>query len=97
MSTKTPPVDGTIKHRVAPLVLYMRRGCHLCEDMHQLLLELVPADDYTLKLVDIDADQMLKERFDTLVPVLECAGEPVCHYFLDLKAVSTALAGYNKG
>ncbi len=52
------------------VVLYTRKGCHLCEDAEQLLLQhgLVPV------LVDIDGDPDLKNRFDTCVPVVEVNG-----------------------
>ena len=52
------------------VVLYSRRGCHLCDEARELLLrhEIVPT------VVDIDADADLRQRFDTCVPVLEIDG-----------------------
>jgi glutaredoxin len=49
------------------VVLYTRQGCHLCDDAEQLLVK------YGLRprLVDIDLDAALRERFDTCVPVVE--------------------------
>jgi hypothetical protein len=32
---------------------------------------------------DIDSDPVLRERYNTLVPVLTINGDEVCHYFLD--------------
>jgi hypothetical protein len=32
---------------------------------------------------DIDSEPELRERYNTLVPVLTLGGEEVCHYFLD--------------
>lgn len=32
---------------------------------------------------DIDTDPVLRERYNTLVPVLSIGDEEVCHYFLD--------------
>ena len=32
---------------------------------------------------DIDSEPELRERFNTLVPVLAIGGEEICHYFLD--------------
>lgn len=78
-----------------PLTLYMRRGCHLCEDMQQQIHELLDADSYSLELVDIDADPALKARFNEWVPVLVHADQEICHHFLDLKALRAAQAGYN--
>jgi glutaredoxin len=52
------------------VVLYTRRGCHLCEEVRFLLEQhgIVPM------CVDIDADPQLRERFDTCVPVVEIDG-----------------------
>ena len=52
------------------VVLYTRAGCHLCDDAEQLLRRhgLAP------RLVDIDADAALRERFTTCVPVVEIDG-----------------------
>jgi len=32
---------------------------------------------------DIDSEPELRERYNTLVPVLAIGGEEICHYFLD--------------
>jgi len=51
-------------------VLYSREGCHLCEEVEQLLIKhgLRPT------IIDIDAEPALVERFDTCVPVVEIDG-----------------------
>jgi glutaredoxin len=53
------------------VVLYTRRGCHLCEQARLVLLEhhLEP------KCIDIDSDPQLHERFDHCVPVVEIDGQ----------------------
>lgn len=53
------------------VVIYIRQGCHLCDDAKQLLEShgLVPAS------IDIDADSALRQRFDTCVPVVEIDGQ----------------------
>ena len=53
------------------VVLYTRSGCHLCDDAHNLLIEhqLQPES------IDIDADPLLRERFNTCVPVVEIDGK----------------------
>ena len=81
--------------RVAPLTLYFRDGCHLCEDMQTQLGELLDPASYTLELIDIDADPALRRQYNELVPVLQLGGIELCRYFLDLKSVQGALAGYN--
>ena len=81
----------------APLTLYWRDGCHLCEDMETTLSELISADRYRLKRIDIDQDPALQTRYNADVPVLCLNGEELCRHFLDLTAVESALASYNKG
>ena len=58
-----------------PLVLYVREGCHLCE---QFLIELtIELDGETgdLSILDVDNDSELAVRYGLRVPVLECAGQ----------------------
>ncbi len=81
----------------APLDLYWRDGCHLCEDMERTLAELVPASRYRLNRIDIDRDDALRATYNELVPVLSLHGQELCRYFLDLSAVEAALASYNTG
>lgn len=78
-----------------PLTLYVRQGCHLCEDMEQQIRDLLESGSYRLALVDIDADKALKSRYNEWVPVLKHADREICHHFLDLKALQAAQAGYN--
>ncbi len=52
------------------IVLYTRRGCHLCEEVHRLLIKHQVAP----KVVDIDTDAELAARFGTCVPVVEIDG-----------------------
>jgi hypothetical protein len=65
------------------LTLFYREGCHLCQSMLQALRGLQSRLDFALRLVDIDADPVLRRRYDEWVPVL-CRGEhEICHYHLD--------------
>jgi glutaredoxin len=66
MSDETTPGAADVPR----VVLYTRRGCHLCDDAKRLLEAhgLAPAS------VDIDADPALRKRFDTCVPVVEIDG-----------------------
>lgn len=48
------------------LRLYVRLGCHLCEDAAQQLTQAGIA----FVRVDIDRDEALRDEYDTLVPVL---------------------------
>ena len=53
------------------IVLYTRAGCCLCEDAHTLLTSF----GVQPKIVDIDSDAALREKFTTCVPVVEIDGK----------------------
>jgi glutaredoxin len=76
----------------APLTLYGRAWCHLCEDMRAALEPLLVEFGAQVELVDIDADPQLEARYNELVPVLVCDGLELCHYHLDVAGVRAALA-----
>lgn len=78
-----------------PLTLYIRQGCHLCQDMEQQIHELLEPGSYRLTLVDIDSDKALQIRYNESVPVLKVTDTEICHHFLDLNALRVAQAGYN--
>jgi glutaredoxin len=53
------------------VTLYTRTGCHLCDDAQALLVR----NGLTPELVDIDADPLLRERFNDCVPVVVIDGK----------------------
>jgi hypothetical protein len=57
--------------------------------------------DFSVEVIDVDADEALIERYDELVPVLvgQHLGQPeqqLCHYFLDLPVVRDFLTRIEK-
>lgn len=76
---------------VPRLVLFVRRGCTLCEDLHHDLLHYRDELRFELELVDIDRDPQLRRVYDTRVPVLVRDGREICHYYLDPVALRSAL------
>ena len=65
------------------LTVYVRDGCHLCEDMLTDLRQYQAEMGFELETVEIDDQVELESRYGTLVPVLVCEGQEICHYFLD--------------
>lgn len=65
------------------LILYVRRDCHLCAEMHRELHKLESRLPFTVELIDIDGDAALMTRYGHKVPVLVGGEEEICHYFLD--------------
>lgn len=56
------------------VTLYSRKGCHLCEDVLQVLQGLQVEFPFSLSVVDIDTDPSLRVRFQYLVPVVDFEG-----------------------
>ena len=67
-----------------PLTLYSRSYCHLCQDMEAALRTLDADYAFDLQVLDIDADPLLEERYDELVPVLMAGDLELARYRLDL-------------
>ena len=53
------------------VVLYTRRGCHLCDIAKETLLQYGQSPEE----IDIDGDPELRSRFDCCVPVVEIDGK----------------------
>ena len=52
------------------VVLYTRQGCHLCDEA----LTVLARHGLSPRVVDIDADAALRERYNECVPVVEIDG-----------------------
>lgn len=74
------------------LTVYGREYCHLCQDMLAQLNPLREMLGFELKVLDVDDDPALEERYGQWVPVLMGGGEEICHYFLDRTALDAYLA-----
>jgi len=61
----------------APLILYARADCHLCEQAAAMLDRVGLA----WRAVDIDEDAALAERYGLTVPVVRRAGDGAELYF----------------
>jgi hypothetical protein len=73
------------------LKLYVREGCHLCEQfLVDLSLDLGPQFNQ-LAVVDVDADPALAARYGLRVPVFEAAGAVVCEGAYDRARVRQSL------
>lgn len=64
------------------LVLFHRPGCHLCEQMLAALY-VAYGDELDVRLVNVDEDPALKERYGLRVPVLVAEGKELCEARLD--------------
>jgi Glutaredoxin-like domain (DUF836) len=72
------------------LTLYIRKDCHLCDEMHGALRPWQAKLGFILQSVDIADDLELIARMGDKVPVLMHGEQEICHYRLD----ETALLAY---
>ena len=72
------------------LTVFVRSGCHLCEQMLQELQRLRTVWDFRLEVVDILGSEALEAEYGSRIPVLTGERGEICYYFLD----ETALRQY---
>ena len=70
------------------ILLYTRRGCHLCEQAEDMLAVLGVA----APLVDVDAEPAAATRYGLRVPVLEVDGEAVLEGRFEERQLTALLA-----
>ena len=76
----------------APLTLYGRAWCHLCDDMRAALEPMLAEFGAQVEVIDVDTDPELEARYNEWVPVLVCDGVELCHYHLDVDRVRAVLS-----
>ena len=65
------------------VILYSRKGCHLCEAVKESLERLVHRSAFTWREVDIDQDQELRQKYTEEVPVVFINGRKAFKYSMD--------------
>jgi glutaredoxin len=71
------------------IVLYSRRGCHLCEQAEDMLAAHAPE----IAVIDVDASADLAREFGTRVPVVEVDGRVLIEGRFDELELLARLAG----
>ena len=79
----------------AILTIYIRTGCHLCEDLLLQLQALKQGHPFDFIVIDVDSDKDLASRYGELVPVVMLGDRQICHYFLDQVALLEAIGSTN--
>ena len=77
------------------VVLYTKPGCHLCEEMKEVMSSSGCVELYTLEEVDIESDAELFARYRFEIPVLFINGVEAFRHHLRLdefRAYVTGLA-----
>lgn len=62
------------------VVLYSRRGCHLCEIVKESLSKLARQTQFTWHEIDVDSDDALRRQFNDEVPVVFIDGKKAFKY-----------------
>jgi glutaredoxin len=73
-------------HRVPnsrQVVVYSRKGCHLCEIVKETLSKLERRGGFTWQEVDVDSDEQLRRQYSDEVPVVLIDGRKAFKYRMD--------------
>ena len=63
--------------------LLTRPGCHLCDEMEEVLDRVLPRHGLTFERVNVDGDPELRRRYGEVIPVLLRDGRVVAKIRLD--------------
>jgi hypothetical protein len=72
--------------------LLSRDGCHLCEEALVELEKLSAERPLTVRVVDIDADPLLRNRYTFRIPVVRVRGHDLCEGRITEADLRAALA-----
>ena len=75
------------------VVVYSRKGCHLCDIVKKTLTQLQGDGDFQWCEVDIDVDPQLRQEYNDQVPVVFIDGRKAFKYRMDGNQFLRALAG----
>jgi len=62
------------------LTIYSKPGCHLCDDIKQLVIRLSQSMPLRLEEIDISQDPELEARYGLEIPVLMVDGRKAAKY-----------------
>jgi len=65
------------------VIVYSRKGCHLCEIVKESLGKLQKRGGFTWREIDVDSDAETRRRFTDEVPVVFIDGRKAFKYHMD--------------
>jgi glutaredoxin len=74
------------------VVVYSRKGCHLCEVVKESLDKLSRRGGFIWQEVDVDSDHLLRHEFNDEVPVVFIDGRKAFKYHMDEREFLRKLA-----
>jgi glutaredoxin len=75
------------------VVVYSRKGCHLCEVVKESLDKLSRRGGFIWQEIDVDSDGELRRQFNDEVPVVFIDGRKAFKYRMDEQEFLRKLAG----
>jgi len=79
-------------HVPRQVLVYTRKGCHLCEIVKESLIKLERRGLFHWREVDVDADEKLRRQFTDEVPVVFIDGRKAFKYRMDEREFLRKLA-----
>lgn len=74
------------------VIVYSRKGCHLCEIVKETLTKLQRRGGFTWSEVDVESDDQLRRQFTDEVPVVFIDGRKAFKYRMDEREFLRKLA-----
>jgi len=74
------------------VVVYSRKGCHLCEIVKESLSKLQKRGGFSWREIDVDTDESLRRQFSDEVPVVFIDGHKAFKYHMDEREFLRRLA-----
>ncbi len=65
------------------VILYSRKGCHLCEIVKESLVKLQKRGSFTWREIDVDSDSDIRRLYNDEVPVVYINGRKAFKYHMD--------------
>jgi glutaredoxin len=75
------------------VTLYSKPGCHLCDEMKEVIDVVAARVPFVLEVVDISTDPDLQARYGLQIPVLVIDGTKVAKYRVTESELEAKLAG----
>jgi len=73
------PKQGVPKSMIS-VTIYSRPGCHLCDEMKDVVLHVASSVPLTVEEIDISGNPELEQLYGLEIPVLFVAGKKVAKY-----------------
>ena len=65
------------------VILYSRKGCHLCEVVKESLVKLHRRGGFTWREIDVDSDAQIRHLYNDEVPVVFINGRKAFKYHMN--------------